>query len=512
MFGASPAEDLAVTLFLGVDVGTQSLKTLILDPEKGVVASVAEPLATIGGLPPGHSEQDPAAWLTAFQTCVAKLRRYSAEHWARVRAIGVSGQQHGLVPLDARGDVIRPCKLWNDVASAPQCDAIARELGGPQRLFELTGNWLPPGFTGGKVRWLREVEPENFARLRQVLLPHDWLNLWLTGNAAMEAGDASGTGFFDPRTRRFVPEVMAQIAPDLARMLPPLIAAGDPMGTVGIDASRELGIPEGTIVATGSGDNMMAALGCGAVRPGVAVLSLGTSGTVFAFSERPVVDPAGEIAAFCDATGHWLPLGCTMNATVASELTRKAFGVALQELEGVAAGAPAGSDGLLCLPFFTGERSPNLPAGRGCFVGLTPANFTRAHLLRAAIEGATFGIARLADRLAALGTELREVRLTGGGSQSPLWRKVVASALGRSVSTGLHPDAAALGAAVHAYWTYRKRRQPRLTAADAVRDLALDRELQTVDPDPDWQRVYADRRRAYETAVTALTPAFPRLS
>jgi xylulokinase len=499
----SCAEDRAVTFFLGVDLGTQSLKALLLDPHKGVLASVAEPLSVLPGLPPGHVEQDPAAWLAALQRCAEKLKRYGADAWARVKAIGVSGQQHGLVPLDEHGAVIRPCKLWNDVSSAPQCQAIVRELGGRERLFALTGGGLPPGFTAGKIRWLREVEPAHFARLRLVLLPHDWLNLWLTGNATMEWGDASGTGLFDPRARRFVPEVLERVAPGLAGMLPPLLLPGEPAGTLGVTASQALGLPEGTIVSTGSGDNMMAALGAGAVRPGVAVVSLGTSGTVFAFSERPVTDPGGEVAAFCDATGHWLPLGCTMNATVASEVTRKAVGVVLQDLDAVAASAPPGCDGVLCLPFFTGERSPALPHARGAFLGLTPANCTPAHLLRSALEGATFGLARLADRLAALGVDMREVRLTGGGSQSPLWRRVLASALARPLTTGLHADAAALGAAVHACWTYRKRRQPKLTAAEAVRDLDLERNLQMVDPDPDWQRVYAERRAAWERALPA---------
>lgn len=499
-----------MSLYLGIDLGTQSLKTLLLDPERGIVGRTTAPLALLPHLPAGHSEQDPAAWLEALRAATHRLLADTGVDPAAIAGIGVSGQQHGLVPLDTARRVLRPAKLWNDVSSAAQCDAVRRELGA-ERLFVLTGNHLPPGFTGGKVRWLRECEPHHHDRLALVLLPHDYLNLYLTGVATCEAGDASGTGFFDVRTRAFVPEVMNTLSPRLAACMPPLVDAGTVAGELTKTAATDLGLRPGCLVSTGGGDNMMAALGAGAVRPGVAVMSLGTSGTVFACAERPICDPQGEIAAFCDSTGHWLPLGCTMNATVTTELTRNALGLSLDGLELAAASSGAGADGLLCLPFFTGERSPDLPTATGAFLGLTPKNFTPAHLARAAIEGATFALARLLDRMVALGVAVAQLRLTGGGSHSRLWRQIVADACGQAVVVGIEADAAALGAAVHACWTHRRQTDLDYTAANCVRDLRVDDGLRTIEPQPTARAVYAERRAAYERAVAALTPVFPTL-
>jgi len=497
--------------YLGFDVGTQSVKALLLDDARGVLDVAARPLALIAGLPPGHSEQHPGAWIEAMAAAAGDLAACVPEAYAAIAAIGVSGQQHGLVALDARGDVIRPAKLWNDVASAPQCAAIEAALGGPQQMLALTGNRLPPGFTAGKIRWLYEHEPESYARLRHVLLPHDYANAWLTGERVCEAGDASGTGLFDVRSRRFVPRVLEATAPGLAAMLPRLLAPGEPAGDLRAEAADRLGLRPGIRVAHGGGDNMMAAIGAGAVEPGIGVLSLGTSGTVFAYADHPVCDPRGEIAAFCDSTGAWLPLGCTMNATVATELTRSLFERSLPETERDAAAAPAGAGGVLCLPFFTGERTPDLPTATGAFLGITPGNATRANFARAAMEGATFALAALLDRLADLGVELRELRLTGGGSRSELWCRIVAAATGRAVRTGVHPDAAALGAAVHACWTLRRERQPGLTLAALRRELPVTDGDARLEPDSAWRSVYAERRTALAAAIAALTPCFDLL-
>lgn len=509
--GAAGANVYAMASFLGIDVGTQSVKALLLDEARGVVATSAREVSLIAGLPPGHSEQHPHDWLAAARAALAELRVNHPQAWAEVAAIGVSGQQHGFVPLDHAGEVIRPAKLWNDVSTAAECTAIVAAVGGRERLFALTGNGLPPGFTAGKVRWLAQHEPANFARLRSVLLPHDYVNLWLSGEATCEAGDASGTGFFDVRARAFAPPVVSAVAPGLEEMLPRITPPGEPAGTLRANLAVELGLRPTTLIATGGGDNMMAAIGAGAVEPGIAVLSLGTSGTVFACADRPVCDPRGEIAAFCDSTGQWLPLGCTMNATVTTETTRGLLGLSLAELEHEASAAPAGAGGVLCLPFFTGERTPDLPTATGAFLGLTPTNGTRANVARAAMEGATFALAALLDRLVELGLPLRELRLTGGGSRSPLWCRIVAAATGRSVRLGVHADAAALGAALQACWTVRRQADRSATIARVVADYRVGAEGQTLAPDLAWQAVYHGRRASYAAAVAALTPAFPAL-
>lgn len=499
----------AMDRFLGLDVGTQGVKALLVDADGQIHASASAPLRTIDGLPPGHSEQHPEDWLAAIGRCLAELG--GEPQLAAVRAVGVSGQQHGCVPVAADGSVLRPAKLWNDVSTARECAEIVAAVGGASALFARTGNALPPGFTAGKVRWLWRHEPEHYVRCAHVLLPHEYVDFVLTGAATSEAGDASGTGYFDVRARRYDEQVMAAVAPELARRVPRLLATGEPAGAVTPAAARRFGLRAGTLVAPGGGDNMMAALGAGAVRPGIAVLSLGTSGTVFACAREPVCDPGGEIAAFCDSVGQWLPLGCTMNATVASELARAALEIPLEQLDRIAGDAPAGCDGLLCLPFFTGERSPDLPDGTGCYVGLTPRTFTRAHLLRAAIEGATFALVRLLERLEALGCAVHELRLTGGGSRSRLWPAVVAAAAGRPVLLGVHPDAAALGAAAQAAWCWRRREEPALTAAAVVEPWLARTELQVLQPDAQEMAVYRQRRTAFERLLAALAPAFASL-
>ncbi len=499
-----------MTRTLGIDLGTQGLKVLVLDSKDGVLATASRSLDCIAGLPAGHSEQDPEDWLQALRGAMSDLRQHKAFDAEAIDGIGVSGQQHGLVPLDKSGAVIRPAKLWNDVSSATECDALIARFG-KERLFESSGNYLPPGFTGGKLAWLHAHEPEHFARLDRILLPHDYLNFYLSGRATCEAGDASGTGFFDVRNRRFAGDVLEALAPGLQDCLPELIGAGEAAGELCKTAATELGLRAGTLISSGGGDNMMAAIGAGAVRPGVVVMSLGTSGTVFACADTPVCDPQGEIAAFCDSTGHWLPLGCTMNATVSTELSRHAFGLSLADFEREASAAKAGSDGLLCLPFFTGERSPNLPEGTGSLLGLTATNFTPGNLLRATMEGATFALARLFDRLQELGLDAKELRLTGGGSKSPLWQKIAASCTELPVITDVHPDAAALGGAIQALWTLRRRDQPDYSCAACFDEVMGKNAGDQVAPNPDWSATYRERRDVYESAVSALTPLFPQI-
>jgi xylulokinase len=302
-------------LVLGLDVGTQGTKALLLDPESGkVVARAGRSYGLLPDLPPGAAEQHPDTWIDAVQGATREVLDRAAR--GRIAAVGVSGQQHGLVVLDEQLAVVRPAKLWCDTTTAAEAAELSRLLGRP----------LPTGYTASKILWLARHEPASWARVRHVLLPHDYVNLRLTGRLAMEAGDASGTGLFDPAARRFVDEdELRAVDERLPHMLPPLIEPGTPAGTLTAEGAALLGLREGLPVAAGSGDNMCSALGSGATRPGVVVCSLGTSGTVFTYSERPVVDPAGLIAPFCDATGGWLPLLCVMNCTNVIEEVRAAF-------------------------------------------------------------------------------------------------------------------------------------------------------------------------------------------
>ena len=502
-----------MTTFLGIDVGTQGLKTLLLEPGRGVIASASRPLATIAGLPDGYSEQHPHDWLEALRGALGDLRARSGREFERVVALAVSGQQHGLVVLDRDDRVLRPAMLWNDVRCATECGEILAALGGAAGSFAHTGlAALPPGFTAGKLRWLFRRERATFDRVAQVFLPHDYVNWWLTGERVAEAGDASGTGLLDVRARRYDDAACAATAPGAMELLAPLRDAGTPCGLLRDAVADELGLPRRALVALGGGDNMMAAIGAGAVEDGVAVMSLGTSGTVFASSPRPICDPTGELAPFCDSTGGWLPLGCTMNATVATETARALFGHDLAAFEHTVSACVDGADGVLCLPFFTGERSPDLPAATGAFLGLTPRNSTPRHLLRAAMEGATYALVRLLDRLRSLGLPLRELRLTGGGSRSATWCRLVAVTSGVPTRTGVHADAAAVGAAVQAAWTHeRARGRTELSIAACRQRLAPDVALELLEPDAAAALVHAAHRVRWQAAVDALAPVFETL-
>jgi xylulokinase len=443
--------------FIGIDAGTQSTKTVAVDAETGAVAASASAFYhLLPGLPPGYKEQDPQTWIDVADgsicVVVSKLR-------GPVRGIGVSGQQHGFVPLDENDRVIRPAKLWNDTSTAAECEEIMAAVGGRARFIELTGNALPPGFTASKILWLKKHEPANFARLRTVLLPHDYLNLWLTGIKRMEYGDASGTALLDVRRRAWSRPVLEAIDAALESKLPPLAHSAEPHGPLRAELAREWGMAGAEVlVSSGGGDNMMGAIGTGNVAAGVVTVSLGTSGTIYACSDTPVVDPQGEVAAFCDSTGKWLPLVCTMNMTVASEMVRNCFGLDHAGLAAAAAGVPAGSGGLLLVPFFEGERTPNCPQGTGVYFGVRPAVFDAPHLARAAMEGPTLALNYGLNRMRQLGLRPCDIRATGGGAKSAVWRQIVADVFNAPVVCLNQEEGAAYGAALQAMWAWENSR------------------------------------------------------
>ena len=319
--------------FIGIDSGTQSTKTIILDAESGdVIAAASASYDLLPDLPAGHKEQHPSAWIAAVKSTISTALTKAHIDRSHVKGIGVSGQQHGFVPLDANDKVIRPAKLWCDTATTAECDEIIDKLGGLDETIAAVGNGVPAGFTASKILWLKNHEPENYARLAAILLPHDYINFWLTGRKTMEHGDASGTALLDVRNRVWSQSAINVIDPRVAEMLPELINADDIAGTLREELASEFGLNTSVIVSAGGGDNMMGAIGTGNVKPGVVTVSLGTSGTVYACSSHPVIDPKGEVAAFCDSTGKWLPLVCTMNVTVATEMVRERFKLSHEEL------------------------------------------------------------------------------------------------------------------------------------------------------------------------------------
>ena len=438
-------------LFIGIDSGTQSTKAVVLELETGaVLAHASEKYDCLEGLPPGHMEQDPQSWVDAADAAVAACLEKIGARRSEVRGIGVSGQQHGLVALGADDRPVRPAKLWCDTSTAEECAILAEAFGGAAGLIAEAGNAIPPGFTAPKILWLKRHEPENFAKTKTVLLPHDYLNFHLTGVKRMEYGDASGTGLLNVRTREWHRGLIDAIDPRVHEMLPPLGSSLEAHGELREELRARWGLEKGVLVSAGGGDNMMGAIGTGNVRPGVVTVSLGTSGTLFACAEAPVIDPEGEVAAFCDSADQWMPLVCTMNVTVLTEAVRNLFDWDHGELECRLLAVPPGAEGLTFLPYLNGERTPNLPGGTGVLHGVRTDNFTPAHLTRAAVEGVTTGLAYGLKRFRDLGVTPSEIRLTGGGSRSAAWRQVVADVFGVPVVSLATAEGAGLGAAVQA--------------------------------------------------------------
>ncbi|MDQ3810108.1 MAG: xylulokinase, partial [Chloroflexota bacterium] len=401
--------------------------------------------------PDGTREQHPDWWVDALRTAVRQA--VGEAESVEVAGIGVSGQQHGLVCLDRADRPVRLAKLWNDTTTAPECDLLTRQVGGFDRALELTGNAFLPGYTAPKVLWLRTHEPTVYASTRRMCLPHDYLNLWLTGTFATEPGDASGTAYFNVRDRRYSAPVLSAVDPDRdwQATLPPLVSSLEVLGRLRRQAAEVLGLAAGIPVSAGGGDNMMAAIGVSAVCEGPVVVSLGTSGTGFAYRRRPAVDPLGEAAAFCDSTGAWLPLVCTLNCTVATEWVRHLFGLDYAGVEAALAASPPGARGLTFLPHLEGERTPNVPKGAGVFAGLRAAH-TPVDLVRAVVEGVTFGLKYALQALQRSGVRAAGVTLVGGGAASDAWAQLCADVFQLPLVRPAETEAAALGAARQVRW------------------------------------------------------------
>jgi len=447
-------------LTLGIDSGTQGSKVVIFDWNSCQILSEAYASHELSTYPDGGMEQDPSWWIESCQKAIKAVLQQSAIDPKKIKAIGISGQQHGFVPLDKEGTVIRPAKLWCDTATSTQCETITERMGGIERVINSIGNSVAVGFTASKILWLKEMEPENYQKLDMMLLPHDYLNFWLSGEKKTEYGDASGTAYFDVKNRCWSKEILAKIdeSGKLNNCLPELIKSEEPVGTIRKEIAEEFGFSSGVIVSSGSGDNMMAAIGTGNVADGVVTASLGTSGTIYANSASPIIDPQGELAGFCSGSGSWLPLVCTMNVTVSTELTRLLLGLSIQELNNLVEKAPVGSEGIILLPYFNGERTPALPQAKATLFGINSINYTQGNLARSAMEGATFGLKYGMKVLQKQGIKAEEIRLVGGGSKSAIWRQIVADILDCPVICPIVEEAGALGAALQAVWCYEQEK------------------------------------------------------
>ena len=490
---------------IGIDNGTQSTKVVFYDYENKTIAASASAPHDLISREDGSREQKAEWWIGALESCFAAI---DPEIKKTAEAVGVSGQQHGFVPLDKEGRVLRDVKLWCDTSTAAECSELSEAFGGDAKLLNQTGNLVLPGYTASKILWFKKNQSAEYARMAHILLPHDYLNFYLTGEYVMEFGDASGTALLDVKNRRWHRELVKALDPerDLMGCLPRLIQSREAAGTVKADVAEKLGIPGGIPVSSGGGDNMMGAIGTGTVRDGVLTMSLGTSGTLYGYSDTPIIDPEGNLAAFCSSTGGWLPLLCTMNCTVATEQMRQLFEYGVKEFDRLGSSAPAGSGGILTLPFFNGERTPNFPNGRGCIVGMTSSNVKKENIFRSALESAILGMKLGLDSFQKLGFQAREVRLIGGGANSPVWRQITADILNLPVVVPVTAEAAALGGALQALWCLKKDDGVDInTLVDG--HVALDKS-QSCRPDPENVKIYEKTYAEYTRYVDALSPLF----
>jgi xylulokinase len=431
-----------VAVLIGIDVGTSGTRALAVTTEGELVAEATRPHELLTPRP-GWTEQHPSEWWEACKGVLAEAAAAGGE----IVGLGVTGQMHGSVFLDASGEVIRPALLWNDQRTADECDEITSRVG-EARLLELAGNPALTGFQAPKVLWLARHEPDAYARVQSVLLPKDYVRFELTGERATDASDASGTLLLDVRERDWSDEILDAL--EIPRSWLPRVYEGpEATATVRDDVADELGLPRGLPVAAGGGDNAAAAVGVGVVREGSVSTSIGTSGVLFAHRDAFTPDPSGRVHAFCHAVpGAWHLMAVTLSAGGSLSWWRDRWDVSFDELIDEASSVEPGAEGLLFLPYLTGERSPHLdPHARGGFVGLT-VRHERAHMTRAVMEGVAFSMRDGLEIMRGLGTPDEDMRAVGGGARSPLWLRLQAEVYGRAIRRTEVDEGPAYGAAL----------------------------------------------------------------
>lgn len=494
---------------LGIDVGTGGTRAVVVDERGRVLGAATDEHALFASPRTGWAEQEPADWWRAACAAVPAALERAGTTGEHVAAVGLSGQMHGSVLLDERNEVLRPALLWCDQRTASQCRRITETVGA-SRLIELTLNPALTGFTLPKLLWVREQEPELWSRVRRVLLPKDYVRLRLTGEHATDMADASGTLLLDVANRRWSSEMLAALDLD-GSVLPTVFESPEVTGWVTAAGAAATGLREGTPVVAGAGDQAAGAVGMGIVRPGAVSATIGTSGVVFAATDRPARDEGGRVHTFCHAIpGRWHVMGVTLAAGLSLRWLRDTFGAGADDgrdpydrLTAEAEAVPPGSDGVLWAPYLMGERTPHLdPDARGALVGLA-ANHGRGHVTRAILEGVAFSLRDTFTIFEEMGVPVRGVRLGGGGARSPLWRRIQADVYGHAVETVEAEEGAAYGAALLAgvgagVWGSVDE------ACDAVVRVAS-----TVEPDPSAVDVMAARYRAFRALYPALRAIEP---
>jgi xylulokinase len=438
------------SLFLGVDVSTTGAKALLIDENGAVVSSATNPLS-LSTPKPLWSEQDPAEWWQGMAKSIQQALSQAGVQGDKIKAIGLTGQMHGLTMLDAFGEVLRPAILWNDQRTGAQCDEIRSLMGGRAHLIEVTGNDALTGFTASKILWVRENEPDIYAKTAQILLPKDYIRYKLTGEYGTDKAGGSGTTLFDIKTRDWSPEVLRVL--DIPRQwLPKTYEGPEVTSTISRVAAEITGLQAGTPVMGGGGDQAAGAVGVGAVEPGIVGLVLGTSGVVFASTGGPFIEKDGLLHAFCHAVPNtWHLMGVMLSAAGSLQWYRDTLApeLSFDDLVNPAGDIVPGAEGLLFLPYLTGERTPYPdPLARAGFVGLT-LRHTQAHLTRAVLEGVAFGLRDSMELIKGAGLgQIDQIRVSGGGAKSALWRQILADVMNSELVTVNTTEGGAYGAAL----------------------------------------------------------------
>jgi len=493
--------------WLGIDTGTGSTRALLLDSSGKQIAAVSAPHDDMRMERPGWAEQDPQNWVDAAATAIRGVLATSGIPGTEIDGIGLSGQMHGLVMLDSVGSVIRPSLIWCDQRSQPQVDWVNATMG-PDRVVDAIANPVLTGFTLPKLLWVRDHEPPNFARMRHILLPKDYIRYWLTGEFATEVSDASGTALLDVVHRRWSSTMTDGVAIDKA-ILPELHESVDVTGAVSAAVAQLTGLRAGTPVVGGGGDQAASAVGNGIVRSGIASCTLGTSGVVFAHTDQAHWDAAGRVHTFCHAVrDKWHVMGVTQGAGLSLQWLRNQLApdAAYDSLTTEAATAAAGSDGLFWLPYLMGERTPHLDASaRGGWIGLT-ARHKRADLIRSVIEGVCYSQKDCLRIIESLGVPVNTVRLSGGGARSRFWRQILADILQKPVVCLENQEGSAYGAALLAMvgtGTFA-------SVPEACH--AAIRETESLEPRPAESHRYGHDYEIYRSLYPALRSSFEQIA
>ncbi|NQT24397.1 xylulokinase [candidate division KSB1 bacterium] len=463
--------------YAGLDVSTQGTKLVVIDLSSSEVVFVdavnydtdLPQYNTKNGVnqnqAEGVSESDPKMWIEAIERVFTNLKE-SDVSIGEVRCISVSGQQHGLVAIDADGNLTRPVsKLWNDFSTLEECKILTEKVGGDEAMIREVGNTQRTGYTAAKIFHMVRYEPENYAKTKTLFLVHNYINFYLTGDVRiMEPGDASGLALWHPGTSKWSKSTLEAIAPDLAKKLPEIKPSDQSIGTISSNLAQQFGFASDCKIDAGTGDNMYGAVGTGNVEPGIVTISLGTSGTAYTMMESPFIDPKGEIAAFCDSTGHWLPLLCVSNLANGYNEILKIHDISHDEFDEIVEKTPPGNNGKVLIPWYMGERTPDVPQASPVYFGFGLDDFTQENLCRAVLEG---HILNLYDGFKQMPVEPKEIRLTGGLSKSPVWCQTIADIF-EAAAVPVEGEGAALGAALHAAWVWQKENGSNISLTELV--------------------------------------------